>query len=245
MTVPGHFGWSCRLSQRPMDLAVGVTAFSRLVRAAVDLDDELEATPRPNGVDPDETGATGAFRSRVRAQRHRRPLHDVRLRSKAGAVSKSPIAIHAVDYAARLERVGRSATSPTPGPSLWSERSKARHRQQVGRSSKPLLPPNRHGWPRRFEGTPLQSTAAGLTWRSPNSECFRPSASTADSRQTDTRRGNRRIGSKTAMPSTQANWQFTTQNARMKLQASLPNTLNHATSANSGNAQRQSIHVST
>jgi hypothetical protein len=71
-----------------------------------------------------------------------------------------------------------------------------------GHSTKPFRPPKPGGWSSASNGTTLQSTAVGLTWRSPNSGCFRPSASTAG--LPTNRHSSRKSphGSNTAMPTT-------------------------------------------
>src|SRR5216684_1715351 len=69
---------------------------------------EFKATPRGDArADPDEAGTPGALRLRVRAQRHRQPLHDV-----CTARRLAPRQSHRSPYRrglrSRLERTGRS-----------------------------------------------------------------------------------------------------------------------------------------
>jgi hypothetical protein len=131
--------------------------------------------------DPFEQSST--VRSRVRAQRHRQPLHDV-CPARRLAPSQSYRSPYRRELRARLERIGRS---------LHGKR---------GHSTKPFRPPKLGGWSSASNGTTLQSTAVGSTWRSPNSGCFRPSASTAGF--PTNRHSSRKSphGSRTAMPTT-------------------------------------------
>src|SRR5712671_7697625 len=69
---------------------------------------EFKATPRGDArADPDETGTSGPLRLRVRAKRHRQPLHDV-----CSARRLAPCQSHGSPYRrglrSRLERLGRS-----------------------------------------------------------------------------------------------------------------------------------------
>jgi CheY-like chemotaxis protein len=78
-------------------------------------------------------------------------------------------------------------------------------------------------WSSASNGTTRQSMAVGLIWRSPNSACFRPSASTAGF---PTKRASSRkslLGSSTAMPTTASQ----TGNSQPKMPVSNSSTFTH------------------
>ena len=161
---------------------------------------DLKATPCRNArADPDESGTPGPFRLRVRTQRDRQPLHDV-----CSARRLAPCQGHRSPYRrgvrSCLERAGRSSTSQTPRPSSSSRTiSTSMPRRH---STKPFLPPKPGAWSSASNGTTPQSTAAGSTWRSPNSASYRPSASTAASPTSKPSSKKSPLGSMTAMPTT-------------------------------------------
>ena len=128
--------------------------------------------------DPDESGTPGPFRLRIRAQRHRQSLHDVRAARRL-APCQSHGSPHRRGLRSRLERLGRYPLRHTPRPSFWSRTistSTARLH-----STKLFRPPKPGGWSSASNGTTLQSTAAGSIWPSPNSASYPPSASIAAS----------------------------------------------------------------
>ena len=169
---------------------------------------------------PMKAGTAGPFRLRVRAQRHRQPLHDV-----CSARRLAPCQGHRSPYRhglrSRLERLGRYPLRHTPKPSFWSRTistSTARLH-----STKPFQPPKPGGWSSASNGTTLQSTAAGSIWRSPNSASYPPSASTAAFPTNKPSSTKSPPGSTTAMPTTpKPDWHFTTKNARIKLKHLYP-----------------------
>ena len=149
--------------------------------------------------DPDETGTPGPLRLRVRAQRHRQPLHDV-CSARRLAPCQSHRSPHRRGLRPRPERSGRSSTSQTPRRSFWSRTistSTARRH-----STKPFRPPKPGGWSSASNGITRQSTEAGSIWRSPNSASYPPSASTAASPTNKPSSTKSPPGSTTAMPIT-------------------------------------------
>ena len=154
----------------------------------------------------------GPLRLRVRAQRHRQPVHDV-CAARRLAPCQGHGSPHRRGLRSRLERSGRSSTSRTPRPSCWSRTistSTARRH-----STKPFRPPKPDGWSSASNGTTRQSTAVGSIWRNPNS-------ASSPSQCLD-----RRIPDKQTLIEeiaawehdrnanhTKADWQFTTQCSR-------------------------------
>ena len=75
---------------------------------------DLKATDcRNTRADPDETGAPGSFRLRIRAQRDRQPLHDV-CSARRLAPCQSHGSPHRCRLCSRLERVGRCPLRQSP-----------------------------------------------------------------------------------------------------------------------------------
>jgi hypothetical protein len=89
-------------------------------------------------------------------------------------------------------------------------------------------PPKPDGWSSASDGTTLQSTAVGLIWRSPNSGCFRPSASTAGFPTNKPSSRKSPHGSKTAMPTTQTPTGNSQHKCPYETQALLPINLNES-----------------
>jgi hypothetical protein len=71
----------------------------------------------------------------------------------------------------------RPAQSPEGPPSPLPASDRRQHRLDQQQDPIPSTQPG--GWWSASNGTTLQSTAVGWIWPSPNSACFRPSASTA------------------------------------------------------------------
>jgi hypothetical protein len=90
-------------------------------------------------------------------------------------------------------------------------------------STKPFRPPKPGGWSSASNGITLQSTAVGLIWRSPNSGCFRPNASTAGFPINKSSSRKSPHGSTTAMPTTAR----PTGNSRPKMPVSNTSTSTH------------------
>src|SRR5260221_1252632 len=155
---------------------------------------DLKATPRGDArADPDETGAPGPLRLRVRAQRHRQPLHDVctarRLASHQGHRSPCRRGLRS-----RPERPGRrpllerqdhrsaSGQSQHPQHGVTLRSLSGRRSQAAGRALRMAL----HSKARQL------ARSGGVRTRCPIVPVPRPS----HSRQTDPRRGNRRLAAR-------------------------------------------------
>src|SRR5712672_3448896 len=87
--------------------------------------DSSGSSRRDARADPDETGAAGPLRLRVRAQRHRQPLHDV-CSARRLAPRQSHGSPHRCGLRSRLERLGRRAL-----------RERQDHRSGPGQSQHP------------------------------------------------------------------------------------------------------------
>src|SRR5882762_513797 len=155
---------------------------------------DLKATSRRDArADPDETGAPGPLRLRVRAQRHRQPLHDV-CSARRLAPRQSHGSPHRRGLRSRVERLGRRALRERqdhrsdPGQSQHPQQGvnlrsfSGRRSQAVGRALRMAL----HAKARQL------ARSGGVGTRRPIVPVPRP----PHSRQTNPRRGNRRLAAR-------------------------------------------------
>jgi len=152
-----------------------------------------QAVPcRDAPADPDEAGTPGPLRLRVPA--HGTANIFMMFAPLEGWRHVKVTDRHtAVDYAHVLKS-WPIATSPTPRPSYWSRTISTIHGK--GSLYEAFQPPRPGDWSSASNGTTLQSMAVGLISRSPNSASIVPVPRPPDSRQTNPRRGNRRLGAR-------------------------------------------------